>query len=66
MRAALVRFDRSGRVESVYLVANSERDQVLVEWGLRRIMRPNVWSWLRWLLGRKKSDGFQCSPGKAC
>ncbi len=54
MRAALVRFDRSGRVESVYLVANSERDQVLVEWGLRRIMRPNVWYWLRWLLGRRK------------
>lgn len=56
MRAALVRFDRSGRVESVYLVADNERDQILVERGLRRIMRPNVWYWLRWLLGRRTEN----------
>lgn len=38
--SAVLKFSQTGRLHTIYLNANSERDQVILQKGLRQLLRP--------------------------
>lgn len=46
MIGAHIHMDRRGRITRIYLIADSETECGVVEWGLARITRPATWGWL--------------------
>lgn len=54
MIGALIEMDKNGRVRSVYIIADDESQQAIVEGALTRITKPSAWRWLRMLFrGRR-------------
>lgn len=47
--AALIKFRPDGRISEVLIIADSDKDTAIAEYGLARIVRPACWGWLRYL-----------------
>lgn len=50
--SATFEFSPSGRLRAIYLNANSERDQVIVQKGLRQLFRPGWFGKLKGMVKR--------------
>jgi len=49
----LFEFTKTGRLKAIFLNAENDRDQALLERCLDRLIRPNQFSWLNKLLQSK-------------
>jgi len=51
--SVIIKFDRRGFVSSVLLGATCEKDQLILDGGLKRLLKPNRFAWLKNLLKRR-------------